>query len=223
MPTAAKIADPTFIPRNRTNDSTVLMLLALAAFGAPARAQAEPETIAVANAVLQPGDALGIEIWREPDLSGEFLVNENGTVTLPLLGDRRVIGVPVPVLRDQLISAYREELRNPSISITPLRRVYVLGEVNRPGLHAVDPTVSLAGAVALAGGANPQGDLRRIRVIRGSEEILHGIPVETALTAVDIRSGDQIFIDRRNWFERNSAVLVSSAVGITSIVISLLR
>lgn len=186
-------------------------------------AQATPEASPAADALLQPGDVLGIEIWREPDLSGQFLVNEDGTVTLPMLGDRRVAGIPVPTLRDQLVSAYREELRNPSISITPLRRVYVLGEVNRPGLHSVDPTVSLAGAVALAGGANFQGDLRRIRVIRGSEEILHGIPLETALSAVDIRSGDQIFVDRRNWFERNSAVLVSSAVGLTSIVISLLR
>ncbi len=199
------------------------MILALLLVPRPLVAQATPEVSPAAITVLQPGDVLGIEIWREPDLSGQFLVNENGTVTLPLLGDRRVVGIPVPALRDQLISAYRAELRNPSISITPLRRVYVLGEVNRPGLHAVDPTVSLAGAVALAGGANFQGDLRRIRVIRGSEEILHGIPLETALSAVDIRSGDQIFIDRRNWFERNSAVLVSSAVGLTSIVISLLR
>ncbi len=199
------------------------MILAFLLFPRPLVAQATPDASAPASTVLQPGDVLGIEIWREPDLSGQFLVNEDGTVTLPMLGDRRVIGIAVPALRDELISAYRDQLRNPSISITPLRRVYVLGEVNRPGLHAVDPTVSLAGAVALAGGANFQGDLRRIRVIRGSEEILHGIPLETALAAVDIRSGDQIFVDRRNWFERNSAVLVSSAVGLTSIVISLLR
>lgn len=185
-----------------------------------------PDTAAQAArpvVVLRPGDALRVEIWREADLSGEFLVNEDGVVTLPLLGDRRVIGVPIPELRDSLISLYRAELRNPAIEIIPLRRVYVLGEVNRPGLHAVDPTVSLAGAVALAGGANPQGDIRRIRVIRDNEVILHGISIETALSAVDIRSGDQIFIDRRGWFERNSTVLISGALGLTSIVISLLR
>jgi polysaccharide export outer membrane protein len=173
--------------------------------------------------VLQPGDLLEIEIWREEDLSGEFLVNENGTVTLPLLGDVQVRGIPLAELRDTLIAAYRVELRNPSISITPRRRVYVLGEVNEPGLHAVDPTVSLAGAIALAGGASVQGDLRRIRVIRENEVILEGISAETALSAVDIRSGDQIFVDRRSWFERNSNVLVSGVLGLTSIVISLIR
>jgi polysaccharide export outer membrane protein len=185
-------------------------------------AQAAPAG-SIPSAVLQPGDLLQIEIWREEDLSGEFLVNENGIVTLPLLGDRQVLGIALTALRDTLIAAYRVELRNPSISITPLRRIYVLGEVNEPGLHAVDPTVSLAGAIAMAGGANLQGDLRRIRVIRDNEVILKGISVETALSAVDIRSGDQIFVDRRSWFERNSNVLVSGVLGITSIVISLIR
>jgi len=173
--------------------------------------------------VLQPGDILRVLIWREQELSGEFLVNENGVVTLPLLGDRGVVGMPVPALRDSLISLYRVELRNPSIEVTPLRRIYVLGEVNRPGLHVVDPTMSLAGAVGLAGGANQMGNIRKIRVIRGGEVIMRDVSIETALAAADIRSGDQIFIDRRSWFERNSTILISAALGFTSIVISLLR
>ena len=176
-----------------------------------------------AGAAILPGDVLKVEIWREADLSGEFLVDENGAVTLPLLGERKVIGSTLAEVRDTLILAYRTELRNPSISITPLRRIYVLGEVNQPGLHAVDPTVSLAGAIALAGGANANGDLRRIRVIRDNQVILEGVAAEAALAAVDIRSGDQIFVDRRGWFERNSTFLVSTIIGVTSIVVSLVR
>ncbi len=207
-------------PMRRMLRNTILFAVLLA----PTFVAAQPGPAGVMlPVVLQPGDLLQIEIWREEDLSGEFLVNENGIVTLPLLGDRQVLGIALPALRDTLIAAYRVELRNPSISITPLRRVYVLGEVNEPGLHAVDPTVSLAGAVALAGGANQQGDLRRIRVIRDGQLILEGVAAETALSAVDIRSGDQIFVDRRSWFERNSNVLVSAVLGLTSIVISLIR
>jgi protein involved in polysaccharide export with SLBB domain len=190
--------------------------------GAPLEAQtlANPEA---PSPVVQAGDLLKIEIWREEDLSGEFLIDETGIVTLPLLGERLVGGLTLRAVRDTLIAAYRSELRNPSIAVTPLRRVYVLGEVNEPGLHPVDPTVSLAGAIALAGGANQQGDLRRIRVIRDNEIILRGIAAETALSAVDIRSGDQIFVDRRGWFERNSTFLISATIGITSIIISILR
>lgn len=175
------------------------------------------------SATLLPGDLVRVEIWREEDLSGEFLVDEDGTLTLPLLGPRSVSGIPLHELRQTLLSEYRVHLRNPSITVTPLRRIYVLGEVNAPGLHAVDPTVSLAGAIALAGGANPQGDIRRIRVIRDGQVVLSGVAAETALNAVDVRSGDQIFVDRRSWFERNTTFLISAMLSVASIVITLAR
>jgi polysaccharide export outer membrane protein len=135
---------------------------------------------------LQPGDLIAVEIWREPDLSGAFPVDESGMVTLPMIGTRKVAGIPIPEMRDSLYAAYRAQLRNPSINITPLRRVYVLGEVNTPGLLNVDPTISLAGAVALAGGANENGDLRQIRVIRDGVVIIDEAPATSALTEIDI-------------------------------------
>jgi protein involved in polysaccharide export with SLBB domain len=201
----------------------ILATLLLAFAAAPLVAQQTGNAPPTSSPVLRAGDLLKIEIWREEDLSGEFLIDETGSVTLPLLGDREVAGLTVRAVRDTLIAAYRIELRNPSISVTPLRRVYVLGEVNDPGLHPVDPTVSLAGAIALAGGANQNGDIRRIRVIRDSEVILSGVAAESALSAVDIRSGDQIFVGRRSWFERNSPFLVSASIGAASILFSLLR
>jgi protein involved in polysaccharide export with SLBB domain len=185
-------------------------------------AQAAPSTRTPA-AVLQPGDVLKIEIWREENLSGEFLVDEAGRVTLPLLGNRLVGGMTLTAVRDTLLIAYRKELRNPSISIIPLRTVYILGEVNEPGRYEVDPTVSLAGAIALAGGASQQGDLDKIRVIREGEVILRGVRAEEALDRIDIRSGDQIFVDERGWFERNSTFLVSASLGVVSIIISIIR
>ena len=51
-----------------------------------------------------------------------------------------------------------------------MRRVQVLGEVTKPGVYLADPTVSLAGLVALAGGATPGGDLHRIRVVRAGQD-----------------------------------------------------
>jgi protein involved in polysaccharide export with SLBB domain len=180
-----------------------------------------PDT--VPRAGLLAGDLLRVEIWREEDLSGEFPVDQNGDVVLPLLGERHVTGIPIEELRQSLLIDYRRELRNPSITITPLRRIYVLGEVNEPGLLTVDPTVSLAGAVALAGGANQQGDLRRIQVIRSGQPVLDGVAPTAALSTLDVRSGDQIFVGRRSWLDRNSTFLVSSVLSITSIVITLLQ
>ena len=175
------------------------------------------------SATLLPGDDLDIQIWREPDLSGMFLVDPEGFVTLPLLGRVHVADLPLRELRDELVGRYAVELRNPSISITPRRRVYVLGEVTRPGLLALDPTMTLAGAVALAGGANREGDLSKLRIMRDGQVLMDSAGPEADLLSVDIRSGDQIFVDRRGWFDRNSTFIVSATIGIAGIIVQLLR
>lgn len=197
----------------------IFLALVTAFVVSPSSAQeATPPVVALA-----PGDLLKIEVWREDDLSGEFQVDEAGMVTLPLLGPRSVVGVPVQELRRALLADYHAQLRNPSIVITPLRRVYILGEVNEPGLLAVDPTITLAGVVALAGGASPQGDLRRIQIFRHGEMVRDKVAATSMLAAVDIHSGDQIFVGRRGWFERNSTFLVSALLSVTSIIITLAR
>ena len=172
---------------------------------------------------LVRGDALQIRIWREPDLTGDFVVDEEGVVTLPMLGRIATKDIPVPELRAQLLEMFGLELRNPSITITPVRRVYVLGEVNRPGLYGLDPTASLASAVALAGGANRDGDLRKLSLVRDGEPIVSGIEPTTDLLSTGVLSGDQIFVDRRGWWERNQNFVVTSVLGVAGIVVAVVR
>jgi polysaccharide export outer membrane protein len=203
-------------------------LVAAATFS-PAGASAQDASPApgdeagVAQITLRPGDLIRVQVYREESLNGEFLVDELGYVVLPLVGEFQVSGVPVRELRNRMVEAFQEHLRNPSIIITPLRRVSVLGDVQRPGLYTVDPTVTLVGAVAMAGGATPAGDLRRIRIIRDGTVLMERVEPGNSLALADVRSGDQIFVDRRSWFERNSTFVVSTTLSLTSIIIALLR
>ena len=176
-----------------------------------------PEDVA-----LGPGDVVRILVWREPDLSGEFIVDELGVVTLPMVGKVTVRDLPVSQMRDKLMTTYTAQLRNPSVTITPLRRVYVLGEVNRPGLYNADPTLSLAGVLALAGGATSGGDIRRIKVVRNGSVVQNRVDAGASLVKVNVRSQDQIFIDRRPWIDRNSALLGSAAISAVTLVLSVL-
>lgn len=191
-----------------------LLLLVLLSFVLPAAAAAQPG----GEITVQPGDLVRVSIYRESELSGEFLVDENGMATLPLIGPQRLAGLGFDALREHLIEEFQKHLRNPSITVTPLRRVNVLGEVQRPNLYTIDPTVSLVGAVAMAGGATPEGDLRRIRVIRGGQVIRDRVGEAETISGADIRSGDQIVVDRRGWIDRNSAVVVSAILAIPSLV-----
>jgi polysaccharide export outer membrane protein len=207
----------------RSLGSRVAPLVAATMFLVASAAAAQVAAPSDPPVTLEPGDVVHVAIWREPDLSGDFTVDENGTVSLPLLGRRAVAGVPLPQLKQMLIDSFQVQLRNPSIEVTPLRRIFVVGEVNKPGPVLVDPTISLAGAVALAGGPTHEGDIRRLRIVRNGQVLLRQAPSESTLSSVRVRSGDEVYVDRRGWVDRNSTFLVSAVLSVTSIAITLIR
>jgi len=170
---------------------------------------------------LEPGDVVRTTVWQEKDLTGQFQVDEAGRLTLPMLGVVNVTGRPWERLRDSLIKEFQSQLRNPSVTLTPLRRIQVLGEVTKPGQILADPTVSIAGAVALAGGATPLGDLRRVRLVRNGRIVVKPTSVEKLLAPGGIHSNDQIFVDRRPWIERNAAIVASTLLSATGILVTI--
>jgi len=197
-----------------------LILLILATAPTPVETQGVSDP---GELFLVPGDILRVEIWREEDLTGDFQVDLDGKVVLPLLGELRVDNKEWDAVRDQLLQGYRRELRNPSIELTPFRRVYVLGEVNLPGRYNVHPTNdNLAGAVSLAGGVTSDGVVTKMRIVRDGVIILDGIVGEESLSGLGIRSGDQLFVGRRGWFDRNSTFLISAMLSVTSVLVTIL-
>jgi polysaccharide export outer membrane protein len=186
------------------------------------RSQAQIGSSQSGSQALARGDVIRILIWREPDLSGDFIVDEHGVVTLPMLGTRSVLNTPISSLRDSLIADYAVQLRNPSVTITPLRRIYVLGEVNKPGIYTVDPTISLLGAVGLAGGATELGDIKHLRVVRGGVVVTDKVASKSSLSEGDVRSEDQVFVERRGWLDRNSTFVASAGVSAVTLAISLI-
>jgi protein involved in polysaccharide export with SLBB domain len=171
---------------------------------------------------LRAGDQIELLVLRDTTLSGVFPVDEQGRVVLPLVGVRRVTGSPWQVLRDSLARDLARELTDAGVRLTPLRRVYVLGFVQEPGAYYADPTVPLAGAIAMAGGASSEGSLSRIRLVRDGQRVLNRVSVEDPRVLSDVQSGDQIFVDRRGWFDRNSPFFVSAMVSLAGIAVTLI-
>lgn len=200
-------------------------VLLLGGFVRAAAAQSGPssDSATAASFTLEPGDVVRVAVWREKDLDGDFQVDERGRLTLPMLGSASVIGRPWSALRDSLLAEYQRQLKNPSVTLVPLRRVQVLGEVPRPGQYLADPTLSLAGLIALAGGATATGDLRRVRVVRQGKTIVESASIESLLLQAGIHSNDQVFVDRRPWLERNGAFVASALISTASIVVALIR
>lgn len=172
---------------------------------------------------LRVGDVLKLRIWREEDLSGEFPVQEGGVIVLPKIGPRKVTGLPTAELKNRLIAEYQKFLRNPSIEITFLRRVNVLGAVRQPGVYSLDPTMTIAMAVATAGGPTSDGNPDRVELYRNGQRLETQITQGTTIAELPIQSGDQLFVRERSWAARNFGALMSGGLGLLSIAIAVFR
>ena len=189
-------------------------MAALAAVPAPARSQTSD------NGGLQPGDAIRLTIYQEPELSSpEIMVQEDGTAVFPRLGSVVVVGKEIEALKRDLVEEYSRTLRDPSIEIVALRRVTISGEVRSPGVYKVDPTMSVTDALALAGGPTANANRREVVLIRRDSRV--SIDLEQALSMRDlsIRSGDQLFIPQRSWFLRNWPLVASVVSTLLSLTV----
>jgi len=183
----------------------------------------QPVAIAGGTAQAQPGDVVRLRIWREPDMSGEFPVNEAGDVVLPRLGAVRVTAMSADSLKRRLVSDYTTYLRDPSIEVTVLRRVSVSGAVRTPGVFTVDPTLTVADVLALAGGPSPEGQRNRVEVMRAGTTVTRSVSRGVRIGDSPVRSGDQLVVPERSWLSRNTALvagLASSAVFLIATVIN---
>lgn len=169
---------------------------------------------------VRPGDVVRVQIWREPDLSGEFPVHEDGSVILPRVGPMLAAGKSPDVLRRELTDAYSVTLRNPSVDIQILLRVSIVGEVRQPGLYPVDPTMSVSDALALAGGPTNSANKGQIVLLRGSEQLEIDLEEKYSVVDIGLQSGDRIYVPERSWFVRNLP-LVTSVIGLVSTLIAL--
>ena len=174
--------------------------------------------MAAQDFALRAGDAIKLYVPDEKALSDTFAVDLQGAVTLPVIGRVEVAGQPWREVHPRLLAAFRRELKDPGLSLMPLRRVVVLGAVNKPGSYLIGPTVTLSGAIAAASGSVADGTVKRVRVTRGNAVIQADAPRGLELADMPVESGDQIYVLQRSWFARNSNFLITAILSLTGIV-----
>ena len=178
--------------------------------------------------VLRPGDAVKIAVFRDTELTGEYLIDSRGQLQIPGLGVIQAAGLDP----DQLKTSIRQALiqlgtTNPQISVQPLVRVSVLGEVRAPALYPVDPGISLIQLLTIAGGPTPNANLRRTRVVR--EGRVFEVDLESALTGsasgrVVLYSNDVVVVPKKTGFTRETLQfilgLTTTALSIATLIIT---
>jgi len=171
---------------------------------------------------LRPGDAILLELKDEPELTRVYTVGEDGAVLLPLVGLIRVAGRPIEEARAEILAKYRVELRDPVIRVTPLIRIAVLGEVQRPGLFPVDPSHTIGDLLALAGGLGPEADRGKVTIVRGAESIEVRLDGDFAGFQLALESGDQILVGRQSWLRQNATIFVGALASVAAAALTAL-
>ena len=154
----------------------LILALAPTPFAAPAQrlvADAAPvraAPLAAPDYVIGPDDVLTIVFWRDKEMSGDVVVRPDGRISLPLLNDIQAAGLTPEELRESLVAAAGRLLEEPSASVVVKqinsRRVFITGEVGKPGPYALTGPMTVVQLIALAGGLNEYADTEHIVIMR---------------------------------------------------------
>ncbi len=169
----------------------------------PVRSSAAPATSPSYR--IGPDDALQITVWKEPTLSGAFLVRPDGMISLVLLGDVPASGRTPMQLAADLTQRLKKFLQDPLVAVTVQaansQRIYLMGEVQKVGPLDMATTMSPLQAIAAAGGLTPYANKKKIYILRGPADKQRKIPFDykAALkgnpnASITLMAGDTIVV-----------------------------
>jgi polysaccharide export outer membrane protein len=200
-----------------------LLLVALFCSSSAVSAQTSNHvTPAGSGVALAPGDVVRIAVWRNPELSGDFVVAPDGRLVHPLYREIALTGVPLTELEGRVREFLKRYDANPTFVLMPLLRVFVGGEVRNPAGYSVPPGTTAAQAVMMAGGPSDRANLADVRLVRdGKVRRLTGTITDPETLNLDVKSGDQIVIGRERAILREYIGPISSFVAALATIINL--
>jgi polysaccharide export outer membrane protein len=170
---------------------------------------------------LRPGDTVHISVFQDPKLDQTVVVGPDGTIGFPLAGHIKAGGLTPRAVEDELRSRLAKNYTGPldiTVTLAAVNRdaedetkpkVYVTGEVQRPGPYTIRNKTSVIQAISLAGGLGPFAAKQRIQIHRqvsGADSILlfNYFAYESGAEItnnIDLRSGDVVIVPERGLLE----------------------
>jgi len=174
----------------------LVVLLALVAAwsttSTPAVGQAMPEYR------LNPGDVVRISVWREEELLREARIQPDGTVSYPLVGSVPAANRTPSEVADTITQELEEFIPDAVVTVELLEaqgyRVYVIGEVNRPGEYQLSQPITVLQALSIAGGLTPFAGTGGIRILRTQTDEQMSIAFDYDAVADDGEMDKNIFL-----------------------------
>ena len=121
--------------------------------------------------LLGPGDVLSLNVWKTPELGGEFKLGPDGMISIPLFGAVKLEGMSraeaAEVIRKMVFTAYFDPKVSVNVAQYNNNNIYVLGEVRGAGVYKIEGRATLLQVLTMAGGPLATADMEGCTVIRG--------------------------------------------------------
>lgn len=151
-------------------------------------------------------DVLKIDVWREDQLTRTVPVRPDGKISLPLLNDIQAVGLTPMELANTIRDELKKYINNPQVTVSIAeinsRRVYVTGEVTRPGAFPLLPSMTVLQALTSAGGFTQFAKTKSIYVLRmqGEKQVKHPFNYQDVIRGkkpeenIQLEPGDTIIV-----------------------------
>ena len=154
----------------------------------PAPVTTQPSAPAAASPVVPDSYVIGasdvvtVTVFKEPTLSSSLLVRPDGMISMPLLGDIMASGKTPLQLADEVTAKLKKYVQDPNVTVVlsqmNSKKVYLIGEVGRPGPLEMTPGMTLLQAIATAGGPTQFANVKKMYILRSEGGKQQKIPVQ---------------------------------------------
>ncbi len=148
---------------------------------------------------LGPGDHVRIQVYNDDSVSGEYAVGSNGHLSIPLVGDVEAAGLTTRQLERKIVARMKGKIaRDPKINvqIVAYAPFYIYGEVKKAGEYPFRPGLTVADAIATAGGLTYRANEDRIYVRHAGTTANRAVTLDTPTRIFpgdNIRIGERMF------------------------------
>jgi polysaccharide export outer membrane protein len=122
-----------------------------------------------AGYVIGVDDVLSIVYWRDKDMTTDVVVRPDGMISLPLLNDIMAAGLTPTALRDRLMAESKLFVKDPNVTVVVRqinsRKVFITGEVAKPGPYQVTSPITVIDLIAMAGGLTQYAHRKKIIIL----------------------------------------------------------
>jgi len=148
---------------------------------------------------LHAGDKLQVSVWKEVDLQGPVIIRPDGKFSFPLAGEMQAAGRTPDDVRVDIENRLKKYIPEPVVTVTVQETtgnlIFVVGQVNKPGMFVMNPQLNVLQALSLASGATPFAKLDSIIVVRGTGSSQTSLPFRYSQVTEGKALGQNILLE----------------------------